>query len=97
MKEYWCEAPAHLQSLPIELWRNISQTEDGCQVFDYPWNTVTAADISVGLLTLTIPLFTTHNITRSSPSPAIPVGLLYPALDEPHTDGQVLQIRVLRR
>lgn len=58
MKEYWCDAPAHLQSLPIELWRNISQTEDGCQMFDYPWNTVTAADISVGLLNSTIPLLT---------------------------------------
>lgn len=59
MKEYWCEAPAHLQSLPIELWRNISQTEDGCQVFDYPWNTVTAADISVGLLNFNHPFI--HN------------------------------------
>lgn len=46
-KDYWCEAPAQFKDVPISLWKNISQTENGCRIYNYPWQNVTAADIMV--------------------------------------------------
>lgn len=33
--------------MPGSLWKNVSQTADGCKVYDFPWSNVTAADITV--------------------------------------------------
>lgn len=29
-KEFWCQRPAHLQQLPVDIWRNLSKSEDNC-------------------------------------------------------------------
>lgn len=39
-KDFWCARPAHLQELSIALWRNLSQTTDGCQLLDIDYSQV---------------------------------------------------------
>lgn len=49
MKDYWCERPSHFKEVPIALWKNISQSTDGCRIYNYPWQNVTAEDILVSI------------------------------------------------
>lgn len=47
MKNYWCKAPDHLNDVPVELWINVSQTTDGCRIFDIEWQDISSKDITV--------------------------------------------------
>ncbi|XP_055695059.1 organic cation transporter protein [Lutzomyia longipalpis] len=45
-KNYWCQRPAELNQTPVELWRNISQSEDNCHQINYKWNEISSDQIS---------------------------------------------------
>ena len=36
-KDFWCEQPDHLKSIPLAIWRNLTQPKDGCQILDAPY------------------------------------------------------------
>ncbi|KRF82949.1 organic cation transporter protein isoform X1 [Drosophila virilis] len=38
-KEFWCQRPSHLQQLPVDVWRNLSGSQDNCHVLaGIDWN-----------------------------------------------------------
>uniref|UniRef100_A0A1A9VAY2 Major facilitator superfamily (MFS) profile domain-containing protein n=1 Tax=Glossina austeni TaxID=7395 RepID=A0A1A9VAY2_GLOAU len=40
-KEFWCRRPSHLQHLPVDVWRNLSDSNDNCFQNQVDWNRIT--------------------------------------------------------
>lgn len=56
-KNFWCIRPNHLENLPIELWRNVSKSEDNCHQAYVDWNSYSSDEIKEG--NIIIPINTT--------------------------------------
>ncbi|XP_058823470.1 organic cation transporter protein [Topomyia yanbarensis] len=42
IRDYWCARPAHLRTIPLELWRNLTQPSGGrCSLVDAPYGQLT--------------------------------------------------------
>ncbi|XP_046806776.1 organic cation transporter protein isoform X1 [Lucilia cuprina] len=39
-KEFWCRRPAHLQHLPVDVWRNLSNSNDNCYQTPVDWSII---------------------------------------------------------
>ncbi|CAD6996408.1 organic cation transporter protein isoform X2 [Ceratitis capitata] len=37
-KNFWCRRPTHLQDLPVDVWRNISDSQDNCFQANIDWS-----------------------------------------------------------
>lgn len=40
-KTFWCQRPPHLSTISIEAWRNLSNSQDNCNILDTNWDLVT--------------------------------------------------------
>ncbi|XP_058448439.1 organic cation transporter protein [Malaya genurostris] len=46
-RDYWCARPAHLRTIPLELWRNLTQPNGGrCSLVDAPFQQLTALNFT---------------------------------------------------
>lgn len=45
--DFWCARPSNLENVPISLWRNYSQSVDGCLIRNIDWSTVSENDLHV--------------------------------------------------
>jgi MFS family permease len=46
MKDHWCERPEHLKTIPIALWRNLTQPTNECTIVNAPFATLDAFNFS---------------------------------------------------
>lgn len=52
-KNFWCSRPEHLRnSTPIDVWRNVSRSEDNCHYLNIDWNEITPDSIKGGVLNI---------------------------------------------
>ncbi|GAB0094988.1 organic cation transporter protein [Sergentomyia squamirostris] len=45
-KDFWCAAPEHLKTIPLNIWRNITQPKDGCTIVDFNFAKVSAENFT---------------------------------------------------
>lgn len=43
-KDFWCERPSHLQSIPVDVWRKLTQpdSKDSCNIYNIPFSSLSA-------------------------------------------------------
>ncbi|XP_065082865.1 organic cation transporter protein isoform X1 [Ochlerotatus camptorhynchus] len=39
-KSHWCRRPSHLNDVSVDLWRNVTQEKENCQILNYDWDSV---------------------------------------------------------
>ncbi|XP_055601971.1 organic cation transporter protein isoform X2 [Uranotaenia lowii] len=39
-KGHWCRRPSNLNHVPVDLWRNVTRSEENCRILDYDWSSV---------------------------------------------------------
>ena len=39
-KDFWCKRPSSWNSTSVDLWRNISKSNDNCHLIDSDWNSI---------------------------------------------------------
>ncbi|XP_037922439.1 organic cation transporter protein isoform X1 [Hermetia illucens] len=49
-KSFWCSRPSHLNTTPVDVWRNVSRSQDNCHVLQIDWQKVTSDSIKDGVL-----------------------------------------------
>ncbi|KAL5273017.1 hypothetical protein ACFFRR_000035 [Megaselia abdita] len=46
-KDFWCERPSHLKHVPVDVWRNISDSRDNCFQAKINWDEISLKDADV--------------------------------------------------
>lgn len=54
-KTFWCKRPAHLSHVEPHVWRNLSQSEDNCNISDHNWTQITSDRLLVIFYIISFP------------------------------------------
>lgn len=53
-KDFWCERPSHLKSIPVDLWRKLTHPSGGeaCSIYNIPYSSLSASNFASALETV---------------------------------------------